>query len=461
MQAIRNEGAFAAKVYILPQDIIDHTITLNVIEGHLAENGVVLEHSSSRVNSEVIRNQLVHTLKPGSKITSDKFERAIYLTNDLPGIAGTENLLFPAAKVGEAGLEVITRDEALVSGNVSYDNFGDYVTGRNRAAVTVQLNSPTGHAEQITVGGNVTEKGSAFGYIDTNLLLCPTGLSGGVSIDYLNYKTDETNNLSGTGLDASVYLRYPIIRSRLFNLNSELNYTYSNLEDENDLEKVSDRVLQIVSLKISGDMSDHLLGGGVTTFQVEGFAGDVNLDGYLPFKTDDALHANTQGSFTRITYSLTRLQHLVGNLQAYVAVNGQFASKHMDSHQSISFGGPFEFPGYHSGEIFGDEGWMFHGDLRYTIDTPPWGGELQVSLFYDYGELTTHTVEIVGGFPVAGAADTSYTLQSAGLGLSQSWENITLKGVLGWQINNDIPDSLLDDDGDSSLQGWIQLVYHF
>ena len=194
---------------------------------------------------------------------------------------------------------------------------------------------------------------------------------------------------------------------------------------------------------------------------MEAYVGDVNLDDYQPFKEYDAQYADTQGGFSRATWSLTRLQHLIGKLQTYVAFNGQIASKNMDPSQSLAFGGPFDFPGYHAGEISGDEGWMIHTDLRYTFNTVPWQGALQLSVFYDYGSLTSHTVAIVDGFAVPGSKDRTFTMQSAGFGFSQTWEHFTLQGVLGWQLDNEIPDELLDDGGDNDFQGWIHLVYSF
>ena len=461
MQAIRAAGAFTAKVYILPQDIIDNTVVFNVIEGHLAEDGIVLGRSSKRVSDEVLKSQLVHTLKPGSVITADKYERAIYLTNDLPGIKGTENLLFPGENVGEAGFEVTPEDENLITGNLYYDNFGSYFTGRNRLGTTLSLNSPTGHAEMITAGVNVSDEGTAFGYMDANMPLYPNGLRGGVNIDYLDYKTDETDDLRGTGFDGSAYVQYPVIRSRLTNLYTQLQYTYTALEDENDLATITDRTLHVGSLHLYGDHADSWLGGGVTSARVEGHAGNVDLSDYQPFEEYDADHADTQGGFSRATLYVDRLQHLIGNLQTYLAFNGQVASKNLDPSQSISFGGPYDFPGYHAGELFGDEGWMLHADLRYTFNDLPWQGDLQISAFYDYGWIRTHTVAIVDGFAVPGAVDTSYYLQSAGFGLSQIWEHFTLQGILGWQVDNEIPDNLLDDNGDNDFQGWIHLVYTF
>lgn len=461
MAAIRNAGAFAAKVYIQPQSIIDNTLTLNVIEGHLAKDGVVLGRSSERVRDEVMLGQLKHTLEPGGLITAAKVERAIYLTNDLPGIKGTSNHLLPADKVGEAKFEVTPTDARPVTGYLSYDNFGSYFTGRNRIGGAVELNSPAGRGDKLVLGANASELGTAFGYMDASLLAYPNGLRAGGTLDYLNYKTEEDGNLRGTALDGSLYLYYPVTRSRTRNLYANFKATHTRLKDESDEATITDRVLNTGSLRFNGDRTDSFMGGGVTTASLEAVAGNVNLDGYEPFKDYDAQHANTQGNFARAAYSLTRLQHLAGNFQAYAAVNGQFASGRMDPSQSLSFGGPYDFPGYHAGEVFGDEGWMMHADLRYNVPSPPWEGQLQLSAFYDFGGITSHTVAIVGGFPVPGAVDHKYHIRSAGFGLSQTWKNLQVQGVLGWQVDNEIPDQLLDDQGEDSFQGWINLVYSF
>jgi len=461
MAEVRKAGAFLAKVYILPQDIVDNTVTFNVIEGHLATDGVVLGRSSARVADDVIRDQLVHTLQPCTTITADKYERAIYLTNDLPGIKGSENLIFPADKVGEAGFETTVEDEDLITGNLYYDNFGSTYTGRNRWGTTVEFNSPFGRAEKFTSGGNISDLGTVFGYLDASMLLYPNGLRGGVAIDYLDYATDEAYDLHGNALDGSTYLHYPIIRSRRTNLSTDLRYTYTTLEDEDDRAMITDRLLHVGSLQLSADHTDTVLGGGVTTARIEGYAGSVNLDDYAPYKEYDARHADTQGGFSRATASLTRLQHLIGQLQTYLAVNGQLASKHMDASQSISFGGPYDFPGYYAGEIFGDEGWTSHADLRYTFSSLPWQGELQLSVFYDYGWIKTHTVAVENGFAVPGSVDHSYHLQTTGFGMNQNWEHFQLQGVLGWQVDNEIHDALLDDRGGNNFQGWIRLAYTF
>ena len=104
---------------------------------------------------------------------------------------------------------------------------------------------------------------------------------------------------------------------------------------------------------------------------------------------------------------------------------------------------------------------MLHSDIRYNFAALPWDGTLQLSAFYDYGWITTHTVAIVGGFAVPGAVDNSYCIQSVGLGLNQTWNHFRLQAIAGWIVDNEIPERLLDDNGRDNFQGWLRLIYSF
>ena len=293
MQALRGAGLFAAKVYIPPQNIVDGALTFRVIEGNLARDGISPKSSSRRVNDDVILGQLRHTLEPGSVITSGRYERAIYLNNDLPGIKGTKNILLPAEKVGEAAFQVTPEDKPLVTGDLYFDNFGSDYTGRNRGGMTLNFNSPTGHAEMLSAGGNVSNLGTVYGYLDASLLLYPNGLRGGFTLDLLEYKTDQTGNLRGSGTDATIYFHYPVIRSRLKNLYAQIQYTYTVLLDKDDLTTITDRTLNVFGLTLHGEVMDSLFGGGVTTFRIEGVVGNVDLGNYRPFEEYDKEHADT------------------------------------------------------------------------------------------------------------------------------------------------------------------------
>jgi hemolysin activation/secretion protein len=458
--ALRKAGAFAARVYIDAPENSPVTV-LTVIEGRLAADGVKLGRSSARVDDGVILEQTRQILEPGSVLTADKYERAILLLHDLPGIAGSESTLYPAERAGEANYEVYPKDAALVEGHAYADNFGGASTGEYRVGSAVDINSPFGRGDKFTATANVSQKGTYYLSLDASAPLAGNGLRGGISAGALDYRTDENDDLRGYARDLSAYLHYPMIRSRQTNVYGEARIGREDMKDRNDTSTVTDRFVDTAHLKLSGDRLDGMLGGGKTGFSIEGVIGNTDLDGYEPYRQEDASSAKTAGAFARLAYHFSRLQHLGGPWQGYIEVAGQLASKRLDSSQSISFGGPFDFPGYKSGEVLGDEGHRLHVDARYNVPAGVMGGKMQVSAFYDIGTLTTHAKEFAGNVIVPGVEDKSYTLQSAGLGMSVVWKTVTLQGVVARRINNQIPDRLLDGDSNDDLHGWFQLVYNF
>ncbi len=459
-KSVRVAGSFAAKVIIAqPEQISDGVLRLQVLEGLLPAGGVTLGRSSERVDDGVLLSQLSNTLKPRTVLNAGDVERAVLLTNDLPGISGSENVVYPGPNTGEAGFELFPHDEKLVTGEAYLDSFGSSVTGRYRVGGLVNLNSPTGNAERLTLNASLTDEGTTHVILDANIRLGASGLRGGIGVSHLDYKTDEPGDQRGTSFEFTSYLHYPFIRSRAVNLYGEARYSYTTHIDESDAGNITDRVLNVGNVGLHGDMHDGFLGGGTTSFETTAIFGNVDLDGNPVRKLEDAQTANTQGSFTSGTFSLSRLQHITGGLQSYVFVRGQISSKPLDSSRAISFGGPFEFPGYSSGEVFGDEGAMIHADLRYNVPTRVAGGNLQLSAFIEHGWIESHVIEVIGGIPTPGVDVKSYHLQTAGIGLSQQWDNVALQGVIGWQVDNEIPVALLD--GDNSTQAWVHLVYRF
>lgn len=458
--AIRKTGAFAARVFIdAPED--SPNIVLRVVEGQLAENGVKLGRSSARVNDDVILGQTNEILKPGTTITAEKYERAILLLNDLPGIAGSENTIFPADEEGEAHFEVHPKDANLINGHIYADNYGSTFTGEYRLGAGVDINSPFGIGEKFTLSGNVSEEGTFYLSLDASMPITNTGLRGGIAIGALQYQTDESDGLEGYSRDASAYLQYPLIRSRQSNLYGELRAGHEDMKDETDTSTVTDRHVNTGHIKLSGDRRDGFGGGGTNGFSVEGVVGYVDLGDYEPFLQEDAITARTNGRFSRLAWNASRLQHLGGPWQSFIEVAGQFASKRLDSSQAIGFGGPYDFPGYHSGEVLGDEGYRLHADVRYNVPTRVLDGQIQASVFYDIGSLTTHAKAFAGNVITPGIESETYTLQSAGIGLSMTWPSVTVQGVVGRRISNEIPDTLLDGDPNDDYHGWLQAVYKF
>ncbi len=458
--ALRKAGAFAAKVYIHPAQGDEH-LTFLVIEGKLTEEGASLGQSSMRVKDRMLKGVLDTALHPGSTLTSAKQERAILLANDLPGVRSSHSTLYPGDEVGEANFEFVPEDANLLEGIVYYDNFGNPDTGRHRWGGNLDVNSPFGFAEHFSFGTNVTDLGTVIGHFDASLPVLSNGLRAGVTLDVLDYRTEGFNGLAGDSQDISVYANFPFIRSRHLNFSGELRLGRVFLEDENNLGTVSDRVVDTIELKLYGNQKDGLLGGGVTTAQVELIGGNVDLDGFGGYKTLDALTAKTSGEFFRATWMVSRLQHLIGDFQLYVEGSGQIASQRMDGSQSISFGGPSHFAGYHAGELLGDEGHMVHTDIRYNVPVDVFGGKQQWQVFYNYGVFDSHALSTAGGFIVPGANDRSYTVQTVGVGFSQKWKRFEIQASMGIPVDNEVPSNLLTNGKTNDVNGWVHAVYRF
>jgi hypothetical protein len=114
-----------------------------------------------------------------------------------------------------------------------------------------------------------------------------------------------------------------------------------------------------------------------------------------------------------------------------------------------------------TGELLGDRGQRLRLALRHGLALPAIGGRQEVSVHDDIGHLVTHAQRVDGGFVVPGVAQQRYTVQSAGLALTQTWHAVQIQGVLGWRVRNLVPDELLEPGSRGGPRGWLQAIYRF
>ena len=147
-------------------------------------------------------------------------------------------------------------------------------------------------------------------------------------------------------------------------------------------------------------------------------------------------------------------------------MSGQFASQNLDSSQKFFIGGPFSVAGYPTGEVSGDEGALVHADLRYDFYDMPWRGNLQASVFYAVGWAKLFKDTWPNWNAPNPNIENNITLQSAGIGLTQTWdETFVLRGLLGYQVgDNETADPVSGEATDGSsknYRAWIQGLYSF
>jgi len=467
MRYYRNQGYFAAKVYIPPHSIHEGIVILHVYEGYLEDDGIELENSGDRVKDNIITKLLTSTLKPGIIIKED-YERAILLANDLPGITA-RGILYPGREVGDAGFLLQTHDEDVFQGNLDYDNFGDYYTGEHRFGTTLYLNSPTKNGEELVFRFVTTGEYSNFGYVDLAVPVSDNDMRIGASFDYYKYKLDHEFRdvgAEGDAFSARVYVKYPFVRTRHNNVHSEASYIYTRMTDETDAGELADRVVHTGVFGLHGDHDDDFLANGVTYFDSSLTVGYLDLDGNDAYEDFDDMTAETAGSFARLNVSLSRLQHLYGNLSSNISVSGQIANKNLDTSQKFYLGGPYSVGGYPTGQAGGDHGALLNADLRYDFYDLPWKGNLQLSAFYAYGWTKLHKDPWDGWEGNNDFIKNDIVLQSVGLTLTQTWsDTMVVRAMLGRQIgNNDTkwPDTgEARDRSDSDYRFWINTIFYF
>lgn len=467
MKYYREKGFFAAKVYLPPHSFSHGIITLHIYEGNLEEDGIELINSEQHVRSKIVKKILTNTLEPGVMKTED-YERAILLVNDLPGISA-KSISFPGREVGTANFLMQIEDEDRFNGNVDYDNFGDYYTGENRFGTTLYLHSPTRHGEEVAFRFVTTGQYSNYGYIDVAVPIMNYDLRFGASADYLQYKLNhefEPIEAKGYAYSGRAYLKYPFIRTRHFNVFGDASYFFTELTDKDVRGTLANRVINSGVFRISGDHDDHFLANGVTYFNAYLTIGDVNLDGSDNYKAFDASTAETAGGFAKINLGISRLQHLYSNFSSYVALSGQISNKNLDTSQKFYLGGPYSVPGYPTGEASGDDGALFYGDLRYDFFNLPWGGNLQLNAFYSCGWINIYHDPWEGWQQDNDIITNDITLQSVGLGLTQTWtDTMVLRMVFANQIgDNNVRDpdtGTARDDSDNDYRFWVNAIVYF
>lgn len=463
----REQGYFAAQVYVPPQAIEDGLVTLHVYEGELEAHGVELNSTGERVRNDRIIAVLSENVATGTPLHSDPVERAILLVDDIPGVT-SHSVIYPGAEPGTARFLMSTDDTPAVTGNADVDNLGSYYTGEYRAAATVYFNSPTGSGDQLTLRGVTSGPDYHYLFADYSMPVGGNGLRLGASVDWMEFELGEDlrpQNRTGEAASLRIHGNYPIIRRRFSNLFATVEYDYIDLEDDADGEIVTDRRVQLLTFRLEGDHDDHDWADGKTYFGAGLNAGKLDIRGSEAFIDFDRNNLDSDGTFYKIDAHLGRLQHLSGPWSAYAHVYGQWADRNLDSSQKYYFGGPFSIPGYPLGELGADTAVQFHLDLRRDFYSLPWKGTMQASVFYEGGWGRIYNDPWEGWEQGNNLIRNEFDIHSLGFTASQHWNSLLLRATIGWQIgDSDSKDPITGeniDGSDSNYRGWFQAVYYF
>lgn len=362
--AYRRAG-WLAQVSLPAQDITEGVVALVIVESQYA--GLRLETQlSARVNNAVIEGVFAHHQQVGAPLNTDQLDRALLLADDVPGVsvAGT---LVPGERDGETALLLRSTDELPYYGEVTLDNTGSRSTGSERLSLNLNLNSPSGRGELVSLS-LMHSQGSDYGRVAATVPVGHSGLRVGVSASDMRYEvidgpaSNTTAQIKGQSSSFGLDLSYPWVRARSHNV-----YLSAALENKafrnEDSEVRSDYESSALQLGVSGNRFDSWGGGGANSASLQWRSGEL---------TDMRAHTqidDIRRRFHKISYSLTRQQAINAEHSLLFTLSGQHATEALDSSEKFYIGGAQSVRAYPVSELGGERGQALSAEWRWRPST--------------------------------------------------------------------------------------------
>jgi hemolysin activation/secretion protein len=367
-----------ARAYLPQQDLSSGELHVQVLEGRY---GKVTAHGEPDFIAGA--QGFLSALPHGAIIESGKLERVTLLLDDQPGVR-TVPLVRPGEEVGTGDLLVEVRRDHRYRGEAGLDNYGTRATGRTRAHVSADVDSPFMLGDQISGQALYTEEGMWFGSLAYAAPLGHRGLRARASYTHSYYDlagSFAALGARGTADVASLGLSYPIVRSQVRNLTLSASIDHKRLHDRQDATATdTQKSSSVIPVTLSFDVRDQFLHAGITFGALSWTRGRLGMNGDT--QAVDAASARSAGGFNRFNLDLARIQSLSDRLDLYGRVSAQWTGHNLDSSEKLGLGGVNGVRAYPNGEGYGDMGWVAQAEARYAV------GPVVPYVFYDAGRVT-------------------------------------------------------------------------
>lgn len=418
----RKRGYFVATVVVPQQDVTSGgTARLQVFEGKIGDIHV---EGNKHYSTALIQSYL-ETVKRLGVLSSQTFQRALLLLDDLPDMA-VKSVLTPGKTVGTTDVTLKVEDADKLHGSLSYDNFGNNQVGQNHAIFGLWKGNLTGTGDVLSFQSvNAFPTNNNMPFIQANFTT-PTDSDGtrvGASYSNGDFTTNPQGQLvdiRGTASILTVLASHALRRS--LNDTSDVTVSYSTKSLQNQIlgsNNSHDEVREIAAgFNATWQSSDarNFLAVGLTN----------GLGGLFGGSTASNPHPSRAGandSFTRANLDLARIQKL-GPLYLMLRGSLQWTPDPLVVAEQFSLGGADSVRGYPQSEFLGDSGYTISAELRLPVDKAE---RYQLAAFVDHGEIWQTN-------PVFGERGSQY-LTGAGVGARANLDAHTfLRLDLGFPI---------------------------
>jgi hemolysin activation/secretion protein len=418
----RAQGYFLARAVLPPQDVTDGLVAVRVLEGRLDGAPLIRRPDTGpaqHLDVGVAQRILDAALTPGRALRLSELERGLQLLADLPGVSAGGNLE-PGRAPDSTRLIVDLQEQPRLHAQGSADNHGSRYTDSDRLGAQLTLDNPAGQGDQLALQLTASPTGDyRYAWLSYAVLASASGLRLAGQVSELNYRVgQELSALDARGSAGviGVSARHPVLRSRVANLFAHAALDLKRLRNEALGSRTSDKRVDLLTLGITADRSDRSGPGGFSWAELSLSAGTLDLSANAASLAQDQgpQGPRTQGSFGKLNLAATRVQRVGPRLTLAAQVQGQLATRNLDSSEKFLLGGPNGVRAYPGGEAAGDSGVRASVEARWLAGGDPQWGQLQLSAFADAGRIRQW--QDSAGLLLT--TPNSYTLSGAGVGAS-------------------------------------------
>ncbi|MHC1711149.1 MAG: ShlB/FhaC/HecB family hemolysin secretion/activation protein [Solidesulfovibrio sp.] len=376
----QKKGYTVAKAYLPKQSVTDGVIVIRVLVGSYAPP---TSENDSLVRDWFINKSLKSNLPEGQPVRRSDLERAVLVISDMPGAAMPTINIGPGQTPGTTEVFTQVPKGKRIGGYVLSDDMGSRYTGRLRVGAGVDINSPFGLADKLSVYALRTTTAGLLNYgVDYGFPLTPNGLRLTLGYSHVYYELgDDFKDLEASGTADIIQgtFSYPLIRSSTQNLFLSLNVAHKAMENNYAaFDERKDAESTLSKLGLVHEAWTTLWGRPLYT-RVGGY---VTGGALYVTHGDDSRY--TDGWFSYGSLEFLSSLSLTEHWSLSVSGSGQKSfGKNLDSSEQFITTGARGVKAYRE-TVSGDNGFLLNSELKYKLPTM-FGVEHALGGFVDYG----------------------------------------------------------------------------
>ena len=383
----RDRGYMVAKAYLPKQDASSGVLTIRMILGSYGE--ITLKNESA-IRDSLLQGVFDRVRSDSPVIRRKGMERAMMLVSEMPGGSMPTMAITPGAAEGTSDVQVGVPGAPRLTGYAMSNNQGSRYTGEYRVYGGVDVNTPFGVGDRLSVTYMTTDTTDLHSFRAAyEFPLSVNGLRGEVSAARTTYELGGIySDLGATGAATIVegLIKYPVVKLRGETIDFSAKLAHKRMSDDiGAVDMENPRNATVLTLSLGREAFKDLSGHMLYTQLSGGFdIGSLNITD-ADQKDLDAAGANTDGAFSKFNLDAAATLGLVGKLSIRGSMKFQkvVTGNNVDSTEQFFVSGSGGVKAYSESVGF-DNGYLFGAELRQGL---PNFGQVRhsVGFFVDTG----------------------------------------------------------------------------